>query len=346
MIKFTEFSPESIERLLNPKRAQLSLFEMQRNKALTDWFKTPRPARIITHSSKICQGMLLWNGDSFKFESSSLSNLVRNNQLLVLVFTYNEQETYTQVTTRDVFHNFFLLGALPLRYHKRFDLHANATLIPVSSEDTYELLGGTLHIRRRKRSTEPATQIHYLVHERATKSNGDYALATSETSGPVLAATLLESSQGGCSLSISSEAAKSLEGTKMVYVSTSLTDGKRVGNLTVYGVIRSMRQTAKGVIVRMIYLDTLPVAIEEFKGSAKRYGFMFEERGTVFINGKRYSAQGLLTVALPLGRHSLKVDWAKGGTYQTSITISPSTANILAVNPDYGIVEQVLPKTG
>ncbi len=344
-MKFSEFSPESIERMLNPKRVQLSLFEMQRNRGFTEYFRTPRPAKIITHSSRICMGQLSWTGDSFRFTSQGLSGFIRNRQLLVLAFEINGQDHYTQVTSRDVYHDFFLLGAVPLRYHKRFDLNVQATVIPVSPEDTYEFMNGTLLIRRRKRSTEPQTGIHYFVHERAVQANGDYTTAISESSAPAFAAVLLESSQGGCSLTITSEAAKALHGVKMIYLNTSLTDGRRVGNLAVYGVIRSLRQTAKGVVVRIHYLDTLPLPVEELTGSIKRYGFMFEKRAIAYVNGKKYTAAGLLTVSLPLGRTVFKVDWGGGNITNTQLVVNPLTANILAVSQDFGLSEQVLPKS-
>ena len=338
MFKFKDFNQAAIARLVNPPRRQLSLMQMQSDMQILEHFKIPRRAVAFTPTARPFLGQIRWKYDEFQFHCRDGTRQIRNKQRLIISFTLDGIEHYTQIETKLIYPTYFLLGALPLRYHQRFNIQAPIWIHPVSYDDETAFITGEIMIRRTQRHAVAMTGVHYFVHEKIVKDSGqqvtDYLLANSE----IQIGHLVEISQGGCSITTNRDAESIFKATRMLYLTTTLDDGRRVGNINCFIAVRKLQTQARTLVLRCSFLESLPLAIDQLRNGVRLYEIRFDEAAKFILNSLAGDTTGTLQTHLPYGDNQLHIKWARGTETTHTLTINSRTSSTFRISPDKGLV--------
>lgn len=338
MFKFKDFNPAAIARLVNPPRKQLSLLQMQGDAKIIEYFQTPKRAVAFTPTARPFLGEMQWKDDEFLFHCKTGTRQIRNKQRLIISFNLDGIEHYTQTETKLVFPTHVILAALPLRYHQRFDIQAPIWIHPVAYDDITSFMTGEIIIRRKQRQTVATTGIHYFLHEQIVKQGGeqveDYSFSTPQT----LFGNLVEISQGGCSIALSRDAEPILKSTRMLCISTTLDDGRKLGNIDCFVAVRKIQSQQNATVVRCTFLESLPLAIDHLKNGVQSYDLHFKEPCKFSLNGRIGSTNQFFQTALPLGYNRLHVKWSSGTEATYVIMIQPQSPSLIVVSPESGVM--------
>lgn len=346
MFKFKDFNPAAIARLVNPPRKQISLLQMLGNHKIMEYFSVPRRAVAFTPASRPFQGELFWNGSDFQFNCPEGTIKILNKQLLVISFTLEGVEHYTQIEAKLIFAYHFILAALPLRYYKRYEIQSSLWMYPVSYDDLTALITGDISIRRTQREADAGTGIHYFLREQVVKNTGEHVEDYGVNNSQILPGKLIEVSQGGCCLRLQRDCEEVLRSARLLYLTTTFFDGRKSGNISCFGAIRKLTANSQGLIIRCSFLEAMPLEVQGLKNGVGSYDLRFEENAKFTLNGQRGEAVGIFAAEMPLGHNVLRVKWARGTEMSYQLLITSRTPRELVISPERGVVDQVLPLSG
>jgi hypothetical protein len=340
MFRFKDFNPAAVARLVQPPRKQISILQMLNNQKILKHFCEPRQAVAITSASRPFVGHLQWNGSDFQFNCPEGTKKILNKQLLVISFQLDGIEHYTQIEAKLIFSHHFIVAGLPSRYYKRFEILSPAWLHPVSSGDMTALIAGDMTIRRTQRVSDPLSGVHYFLREQIVKNGGEIVEDYWFDNAQILSGKLVEMSQGGCCLLTPNSNDEILRRTHLMYVTTTLSDGRKSGNIGCFAAIRKLHPTTNGLIARCSFFETMPLDFSKFKDITGCYELRFEESAQVILNGNQHKVCESFYAQMPQGYNFLHVKWARGVEVSYRILITPSSPLTFVISPDRGVVEQ------
>lgn len=343
MFKFKDFNPAAIARLVNPPRKQISLLQMLANQKIIEYFSLPRPAVAVTPASRPFQGQLYWNGSDFQFNCTEGTIKILNKQLLIVSFNLDGVAHYTQIEAKLIYAHHIILSALPLRYYKRYEIQSPVWIHPVSYDDLTALITGDSTIRRTQRTIDATNDVHYFLREQIVKNSGELIEDYAVINDRILPGKLIEVSQGGCCLRLQRDCEEILKSTRLLALTTTLSDGRKRGNLACFVAVRKLTANSHGLIVRCTFLEAMPLEVEDLKNGVGSYELRFEENAKFVLNGQRSEANGSVTAELPLGSNLLHVKWANGIEMRYQLIITQQSPTEMLISPERGVTDSALP---
>ncbi len=328
---FKDLNPESLGKLINPPRLQISLRDMMRDGLYHKALATKKPAVAVTTGSKPIPGELQFVEGHYQLFCPAGQLRIKNRQLLVVMFTCNGQDYYVQAQTIHVYANRVELGAVAPRFYQRSPVGTpiNVWMLPQGVADSF--ITGDRLIRRYFHDLDEESQTFFVIRDRVRPGeSGPEELIDYNN---ITCGIMLEMSQGGCSIKLNPRPDQNFSNVKVAYIEASLRWGKKIGNLSTFVSLRKIEVQAQQIILRCAFLDPLPQLTPDLGDASREYTISFGGSVEANINGQVHQVKdGSLRVRLPLGMQVINARWEDGTQAQRKIFLGNNSETTITVS--------------
>jgi hypothetical protein len=236
------------------------------------------------------------------------TQLLRNDQHLVVTFSIKAKSYYFQARSVHVFKNKIDLGTIPARFYERKKVNCPVTLAWLSPKVISDCKSGGLIVRHFNPNQEESDEQYYMSRETLISPVGETVPLSFEPI-EILMATMRDISQGGCSLVLGPLPEGDMHIAPAVHLQIAIKMQERACAISCFAVIKESNKHGDHLQVRCEFFNPLPALHDLLEDGTQSYRLRFGEKVEAVINGESHKPGENLEMALPLGNHVAQVTW-------------------------------------
>ena len=307
MSRFKDLSPQWITKLISPKYQQVSLGHMLADHGFTGKLVRRHKAVAITTSARQYHGSIEFIDGRYTLHLPEGTQLLRNDQHLVVLFGMKEKSFYFQARSVHVYPRKIELGAIPARFYERKKVSCPVTLACLSTKHIEQMTSGEIIVRRFNAEDQESSKIFYLSRDAAITGTGEAAAITFEPND-IRMATMRDLSQGGCSL-VLGPLPEQLKIPQVIQLQMILKIGETANAISCFAAIKETIKHGDHLQVRCEFFDPLPTLRADVTDGTSNYLLRFGEKVQAIVNNESSKPSESLDIALPFGNNVALVTW-------------------------------------